>query len=113
MFLAGCGSDEISTQTDSINNLSDQEKEGLLYMREEEELARDLYIDIYEAKGSQLTIFKNISENAESKHAEAIRVLLENNSIHDPSTNVHNTYNNLELQYLYDNLFTSLLVPMI
>ena len=76
----------------------------LLFMREEEELARDLYMDIYVAKDSRLKTFKNISEKAETQHAEAMRQLLEKYDIEDPSTGVHNTYNNDELQDLYNNL---------
>lgn len=99
-----------SSGTDSSLNtdptgLSSSEIEGLLFMREEEELARDLYMDIYVAKGSRLKTFKNISEKAESKHAEAIRQLLVKYNLEDPSTGVHNTYNDDELQHLYDDLF--------
>ena len=86
------------------SSLSDVEVEGLLFMREEEELARDLYLDIYEAKGSRLTVFENISENAESQHAEAIRLLLVKYGIDDPSTGFRDTYTDPELQELYDLL---------
>ena len=73
-------------------------------MREEEELARDLYLDIYDAKDSRLNTFKNISDNAETKHAEAIRVLLETYDIDDPSTGSRNTYTDPDLQDLYKQL---------
>ena len=125
MFLVGCGgsslvtessneSEEVSSQEETTtestyvneSGLSEQEVEGLLFMREEEELARDLYMDIYYAKGSRLNTFKNISQNAETSHAEAIRVLLEKYGIDDPSTGVHNTYSDEELQHLYDNLLS-------
>lgn len=84
--------------------LSAEEIAGLLFMREEEELARDLYLDIYAAKDDRLQVFKNISDNAETKHAEAIRVLLLKYGIDDPSTGVHNTYTDPGLQALYDQL---------
>ncbi len=93
-----------SSQTSQV--LSVAEIDGLLFMREEEELARDLYLDIYEDTGSRLTVFKNISDNAETEHAEAIRVLLEAYAINDPSTGLRNTYNDPELQALYDQLYT-------
>jgi hypothetical protein len=85
-------------------DLSTAEIEGLLYMREEEELARDLYLDIYAAKDSRLTVFKNISDNAETQHAAAMLVLLEKYGIEDPSTGLHNTYTSEELQALYNQL---------
>jgi len=88
----------------SSTDLTDEEVAGLLFMREEEELARDLYLDIYDAKDGRLNTFKNISDNAETKHAEAIRVLLETYGIDDPSTGSRNTYNDPELQELYDQL---------
>lgn len=106
--------DEINPETDSdtatdtdvtSSGLSSNEVEGLLFMREEEELARDLYLDIYAATGSRLNVFKNISGNAETQHAEAMRVLLETYDIDDPSTGEHNTYTSVELQNLYDQLF--------
>ena len=115
LLLTACGGDSVisSTEEDLLNktetvtSLSDTEVEGLLFMREEEELARDLYLDIYAAKenSNNLTTFKNISDNAEKQHAEAIRLLLVKYGIDDPSTGVHNTYADDELQHLYDQLF--------
>jgi hypothetical protein len=88
----------------SSTDLTDEEVAGLLFMREEEELARDLYLDIYDAKDGRLNTFKNISDNAETKHAEAIRVLLETYGIDDPSTGSRNTYTDDDLQNLYNQL---------
>jgi hypothetical protein len=105
LLLTACGGDSVVNNNSlASTTLSDIEVEGLLFMREEEELARDLYLDIYAAKGNRLTTFKNISDNAETKHAEAIRVLLETYSINDPSTGIHNTYTDIELQDLYNSL---------
>lgn len=103
LLLAGCGGDDSTSLNETSNELSRVEIDGLLFMREEE-LARDLYLDIYDAKDGRLTTFKNISDNAETKHAEAIRVLLEKYGIEDPSTGSRNTYTDVELQDLYDNL---------
>lgn len=105
-YLTGCGaSSGFGTGTGIVTKLSSDEISGLLFMREEEELARDLYIDIYDKKG--LNTFKNISEKAETKHAEAIRVLLQRYGIDDPSTGSHNTYNDQDLQGLYNQLFSN------
>lgn len=92
--------------SDTLPELSTGEIQSLLFMREEEELARDLYLDIYAAKDNRLKIFKNISDNAETKHAAAMLVLLNTYGIEDPSTGEHNTYTNPELQNLYNQLFS-------
>lgn len=106
LLLTACGGDSTDDTLPIANadNLSALEVDGLLFMREEEELARDLYLDIYDAKDGRLNTFKNISDNAETKHAEAIRVLLTEYNIEDPSTGSHNTYTDQELQALYDEL---------
>jgi len=97
--------DNTGTDTDS-SGLSSAEIQSLLFMREEEELARDLYLDIYETKDSRLNVFKNISDNAETKHAAAMLTLLNNYGIADPSTGQRNTYTNSELQDLYNQLLS-------
>lgn len=117
--LGGCGggdstaSVELDSETlinydttDDHPLLSREEVESLLFMREEEELARDLYLDIYAAKDERLPVFKNISDRSETEHAEAIRLLLESYGIEDPSTGEHHTYTNPVLQSLYDQLLS-------
>lgn len=114
LFACGGGSSDSVNDTTSASpevdnsvttsELSTAEIDGLLFMREEEELARDLYLDIFAAKDNRLNTFKNISDNAETQHAEAIRVLLEKYGIEDPSTGEHNTYTSAELQALYNQL---------
>jgi len=117
LLLSACGggssfSEEVDAaavglSTEPVTELSAVEIEGLLFMREEEELARDLYLDIYAETGNRLTVFKNISDNAETKHAEAVRLLLVKYGLNDPSTGAHDTYTDLNLQSLYDLLFNS------
>ena len=111
-LLLACGGGGTNLLNDSESNtpdvgtseLSTAEIDGLLFMREEEELARDLYLDIFAAKDNRLNTFKNISDNAETQHAEAIRVLLEKYGIEDPSTGERHTYTSSELQALYNQL---------
>ncbi len=57
------------------------EKADLLYMREEEKLARDVYITLYEKWN--LPIFSNIAQS-EQTHTEAVRTLLVKYNIADP-----------------------------
>jgi len=61
--------------------LSADEISWLTYMREEEKLARDVYIYLYNMHGS--TIFYNIS-NSEQTHMNAIKTLLDRYGIPDP-----------------------------
>ena len=64
-------------------DLSEDEKAGLLKMRQEEKLARDVYLKLYEKWGLQ--VFANIS-NSEQRHMDAVKMLLEKYKIADPIT---------------------------
>jgi hypothetical protein len=82
--------------------VSDQEKEDLLFMREEEKLARDVYQTLYETW--KLPIFSNIAQS-EQTHTEAIRKLLETYTISDPvSDDTVGIFQNTKLQSLYTTL---------
>ncbi len=61
--------------------LSENEKQGLLFMREEEKLAHDVYITL--GAVWDIPIFSNISRS-ESVHMEAVLSLLEKYEIQDP-----------------------------
>lgn len=105
-LITACGGGSDSNNvTEETSKLSSVEVQSLLFMREEEELARDLYLDIYAAKDNRLTVFENISDNAETQHAAAMLALLNTYGIEDPSTGQHNTYTDPELQDLYNQLF--------
>lgn len=82
--------------------LSNEEKDGLLLMREEEKLARDVYQTLY--KKWNLQIFANIAQS-EQTHTEAVRDLLEKYNISDPVTDdAIGVFKNSNLQSLYDTL---------
>ena len=81
--------------------LSDDEKEGLQLMREEEKLAHDVYIFLYEQW--EIPIFSNIS-NAETRHFDAVGYLLKNFEIEDPALSEMGKFTNLEITHLYDSL---------
>jgi hypothetical protein len=82
--------------------LSDTEAEGLLYMREEEKLARDVYLALYEKWG--LPVFQNIA-GSESTHMEAVKTLVDRYGLEDPATGKdHGVFTNATLQGLYDQL---------
>jgi len=86
----------------AVEDLSEKEIEGLLFMREEEKLARDVYIKLYE-KWS-LMPFKNISKS-EQVHMDAVLTLLNKYNLDDPAEgNEIGVFKNKELQELYDQL---------
>jgi len=82
--------------------LNSAELTSLSFMREEEKLARDVYITLYNKWG--VTIFTNIS-NSEQTHMDAILMLLSKYSLTDPvSNNAVGVFNNVTLQNLYNQL---------
>lgn len=82
--------------------LSEAEIQDLVYMREEEKLARDVYIALYNTWKTR--IFKNIA-TSEQTHMDAIKVLLDRYGIPDPAAGKPaGEFTNQELQNLYDEL---------
>ena len=62
--------------------LSDPDIAALLYMREEEKLAHDVYLTL--ANTGRLPIFRNIAQ-AEQRHMDAVQVLLDRYGLADPA----------------------------
>lgn len=82
--------------------LTQAEIDGLLYMREEEKLAHDVYVALY-AK-YRLNVFSNIS-SAELNHMSAVKTLLDRYGLPDPAKgNGVGVFSNEQLQVLYDAL---------
>jgi hypothetical protein len=82
--------------------LTDVEKNWLTYMREEEKLARDVYLFLYDRWGS--LIFDNISVR-EQTHMDRIKTLLERYRLDDPVVgNDLGVFDNPELQTLYNQM---------
>jgi hypothetical protein len=67
---------------DTAAELSVAEEGGLLYMREEEKLARDVYLALYDQWG--LPVFQNIA-GSEQAHMDSILMLLEQYDLADPA----------------------------
>jgi len=85
------------------SELSEVEAEGLLWMREEEKLARDVYMALYSAW--ELPLFQNIA-NSEQAHMDAVIVLLlDTYNLEDPAQEQAGVFTDPELQALYDELF--------
>ncbi|MEN8252517.1 MAG: DUF2202 domain-containing protein [Patescibacteria group bacterium] len=82
--------------------LSEEEKGGLIFMREEEKLARDVYATLYEKWGQQ--IFTNISES-EQTHTDTVKFLLDKYGVDDPVVDdAVGVFASEEMQELYDSL---------
>lgn len=82
--------------------LSTMEEAGLIHMREEEKLARDVYQTLYEEWG--LAIFINIAQ-AEQLHMTAIKSLLDKYNVPDPIIDLTaGVFPSEDMQKLYDEL---------
>jgi hypothetical protein len=85
-----------------IETLSTGERDGLIMMREEEKLAHDVYITLYEKWG--VNAFSNIAKS-ELTHTESVRYLLERYNIEDPvKDNTIGVFSNKTFSDLYTNL---------
>ena len=86
----------------TVGELSDEQKEGMSYIIEEEKVARDVYLSLSKTWNSR--IFKNIAKS-EQKHIDAVAKLFSKYEIDSPSTlEYEGVFENDELQKLYDNL---------
>jgi hypothetical protein len=84
-----------------LGDLSAAEADALLFMREEEKLAHDVYIALYEQWGLQT--FQNIAAS-ELVHTNSVKALLERYGLDDPATDQVGVFTNPELQALYTEL---------
>lgn len=81
--------------------LTDTERDDIYYMREEEKVARDVYLTLYDEWGLQ--VHDNISDSEQS-HMDAMLSLIEVYELDDPATDTVGDFTNSELQDLYDTL---------
>lgn len=91
-----------SDSNNPVNSLDEATAQDLRFVREEEKLARDVYL--YSFDKYQLQIFKNISES-EQTHMDAVLGQLEKYNVSDPvSDNARGVFENSTLQELYNEL---------
>ena len=106
MFFAVAGftscekSDEDILQ-DPVLSLTEDEKTNLLFMREEEKMARDVYLNLYDKY--ELPIFSNIA-SSEQTHMDAVLTHLVKYGLTDPASNELGVFTNTTLQQLYNDL---------
>ena len=90
------------SSTCQVQPLSTAEANTLTFMREEEKLARDIYLNMDEA-WEGLPPFRNIAAS-EQKHMDAIKAKLDKYQLPDPALPEIGAFKNDELQQLYDEL---------
>jgi hypothetical protein len=85
-----------------IADVSPEEAAALSFMREEEKLAHDVYITLYEQW--DLAVFQNIAES-EQTHTDSVKTLLDRYNLPDPAANTAvGEFTDPALQALYDQL---------
>lgn len=98
MSFSSCSKNNVENP---ILSLSDQEKATLRFMREEEKLARDVYVYFHTKYG--LNIFGNIT-SSEQTHMDAVLAVMAKYGIEDSAANQKGVFNNSTLQKLYYDL---------
>ncbi len=98
LFLPACSD---SDTEDVLVALDQVEIDDLKFLREEEKLARDVYLYSYDKYN--LNVFSNIS-NSEQTHMDKVLSLLTKYGIADPASTERGMFNNAVLQDLYNQL---------
>lgn len=111
-FLSSCTSETVSPELNLIDDitLTQEEIDDLFFLREEEKLARDVYLYSYELYNIQ--IFKNIS-NSEQQHMDSVLKLLNTYNLVDPASKIIGVFNNADLQEIYNNLIEKSSISLI
>ena len=99
LMFSNCSSDDNDPEPE-INLLTTEEKNSLIFMLEEEKLARDVYDFLNETWNS--TVFQNIRQSEQS-HMDAIIKVLDYYDI-SYSITASGIFNNQDLQKLYNQL---------
>ena len=102
--LSSCSKDDDDTTPNNnppTTQITQEEKDCLIFMREEEKLARDVYLYAFDLYGMQ--IFSNIA-NSEQTHMDKILELLNTYGLSDPASSEIGVFNNVDLQTLYNEL---------
>jgi hypothetical protein len=97
----GSESKALNLLSPASGDLDANETAALLYMREEEKLAHDVYQTLLAHSG--MPIFQNISQS-EQTHTDAVKALIDRYNLIDPASNTVGVFTNPDLQALYDTL---------
>ncbi len=97
-FLSSCQEENVEPE---IIQLTEQESNDLLTLREEEKLARDVYLYAFDKYG--MSVSENISIS-EQKHMDEVLEILTAYGFSDPASTEKGIFNNEDLQNIYDAL---------
>lgn len=108
LFAAGVGLAILSAPVVADDTaLSEIETEDLLFMREEEKLARDVYTELYQhfkEQGIEMIVLAKIA-TSEQRHIEAMLAQLDKYQLDDPAAGLAaGEFDNGVLAALYENL---------
>lgn len=105
LLLASFSSCQDNEEPTKISTLTEGEKKTLLYMREEEKLAHDVYVHAFSNYG--ILAFQNIA-NSESQHVQSVLNLMNIYQINDPlnGSSVQGEFTIQEIKDLYLQLIT-------
>ncbi len=101
--LSNCSKDEKN------GALTENESSDLKFLREEEKLARDVYMYAYNKY--QVAIFDNIFKS-EQKHMDAVLNILSKYEISDPASTEVGVFVNPELQLTYNDLVSKVNISL-
>ena len=108
LSLASCEKEDAITMEESSSvavvksvSVDPQEIADLTMLREEEKLARDVYIYAYSVYGK--VVFNNISKS-EQTHMDKVLEVLDLYGISDPASPIEGVFNDSTLQQLYHDL---------
>jgi hypothetical protein len=99
----GCANCPLSQPAIAVQPLNTAETAHLLYIREEEKLALDIYQALYSKW--QVRIFSNIAAS-EQRHFDAIGTLIDRYGLSDPAQPTAGVFTNTDLQKLFDDLLS-------
>ncbi|MEQ8684041.1 MAG: DUF2202 domain-containing protein [Imperialibacter sp.] len=100
--MASCQNSNDGADEVIVAPLTEQETADILFLREEEKLARDVYLFSYDLYGH--IIFNNIS-NSEQTHMNSVYTLILKYNLYDPAEGKQQgEFENAVLQTLYDSL---------
>ncbi len=97
----GYGAGEPLIETLPLGELNQAETDALLFMYEEEKLARDVYTSL--AALYTQPMFSNIA-SSEQTHMDSVKALLDRYELAVPVADTAGVFNNTDLQKLYDDL---------
>lgn len=91
------------TGTVTLQPLTAAETDTLLFVREEEKMARDVYLTLYNQWGQR--VFQNIATNSEQQHMDTMKLLVDTLGLVDPVlSDAVGDFTNTTIDGLYDQL---------